>query len=159
MKISKENKTKLIDYLEKYCETFKMSKRTLGYTIRSYHICSPFILIIYLLYGPRWIIIVLGIILLSAFILYYLFNGCIITMLENRLCGNEFTVADPFIDYFGLELNNKNRIIVTNYIYYTFILSFLLIYYYRFFKKQSTLPVPSIVPNIVVPEELLTTIL
>lgn len=44
------------------------------------------------------------------FILFNIFNGCILTRLEKRFCKNNFTVIDPFLEYFNLPVTFENRV-------------------------------------------------
>ena len=49
--LSKEQKTKIIDYLEKLCESSNVSKKTIGNTMRAYHTTFPLYMFILLFYG------------------------------------------------------------------------------------------------------------
>jgi hypothetical protein len=138
MFVKKEQRMKLIDCLEAWCETSRLSKKTLGNTMRSYHIASPFFILMILFYSSQWFVTIVAMQLICAFILLILFNGCVLSMLEHRLCGDEFTVADPFVEMFGLELNNENRIFISHCIAITYFAFFFLIYYYRFYYNVKT---------------------
>lgn len=135
MIVGKEQKTKILDYLEKQCEKSKISKKTLGYTIRSYHISCPFIVMLLLFYGSQLVVTVTFINLLIVLTCFFMFNGCILTMLEHRLCGDEYTIADPFIEYLGIESHSKNRVIISYCIATSYLAFFLLVYYFRFYTK------------------------
>ena len=143
MFVSKESRTKILDFLEKLCETSRMSKKTLGYTMRSYHVSCPFLLMIFLFYGPQWAVTMHAINLSAVFLLFFVFNGCILTMLEHRLCGDEYTIADPFIEHLGMELNSRNRMIVSYCIAVSYFIFFFLVYYYRFYFNKVALKLPS----------------
>lgn len=135
--LNREQKTKIIDYLEKLCETSRISKKTLGNTIRSYHVSCPFVVLILLFYGSQLCVTISAINLIFVFVMFFLTNGCLLTMLEHRLCGDEFTIADPFIETLGIELNSKNRVNISYCIANSYLLFFFLVYYYRFiFKKK-----------------------
>jgi hypothetical protein len=87
------------------------------------------------------------------------FNGCILTMLEHRLCGDEYTIADPFIEQLDMELNSRNRMIVSYCIAIGYFCFFFLVYYYRFYFNKGkslvsamaahTLVSAKLVPNII----------
>ena len=64
-----------------------------------------------------------------------MFNGCILKMLEHRLCGDEFTIADPFIELLDLELNSRNRMLISYCIAIGYLAFFMIVYYYRFYCK------------------------
>ena len=140
--LNREQKTKIIDYLEELCETSSISKKTLGNTIRSYHVSTPFVVLILLFYASQWCVTIAGLSLIGVFILFFLTNGCLLTMLEHRLCGDEFTIADPFIEKMGMELNSKNRVLISYFIAIGFFIFFFLVYFYRFYmvKKINIMP-------------------
>jgi len=131
--LNREQKKNIVDFMEKMCESTGISKKTLGCTIRSYHVSMPFFFFIFLFYGSKEILILIIFGLFGALTMFYLSNGCLLTMLENRLCGDDFTIADPFIEYYGMELNSKNRVIISYYIAIIYIIIFLSIFYYRFY--------------------------
>jgi hypothetical protein len=145
--LNREQKTKIIDYLEKLCETSRISKKTLGNTIRSYHVSCPFVVLILLFYGTQLCVTISAINLIIVFGMFVITNGCLLTMLEHRLCGDEFTIADPFIETLGIELNSKNRVNISYCIAISYLLFFFLVYYYRFiFKKKISAVINQINP-------------
>ena len=138
MLVSKETRKNILDFLERLCETSNMSKKTLGYTMRSYHVSCPFILMIFLFYGPQWAVTIHAFNLICIFFLFtVIFNGCLLTMLEHRLCGDEYTIADPFIEQFGMELNSRNRMIISYFIAIGYFIFFFLVYFYRFYFRKG----------------------
>jgi hypothetical protein len=130
--LNREQKTKIIDYLEQLCETSRISKKTLGMTIRSYHVSCPFVLLILLFYASQWCVSLAALSLLGVFCLFFLANGCLLTMLEHRLCGDEFTIADPFIETLGIESTSQNRVTISYFIATGYLTFFFLVYWYRF---------------------------
>ena len=138
MILNREEKTKILDYLELLCNTSSLSNKTLGMTIRSYHVGSPFIILILLFYGSQLLVTVYAISLILVFMTFIACNGCLLTMLEHRLCGDEFTIADPFIEVLQLELNSRNRMNVSYCISISYFAFFFLVYYYRFYYIKKT---------------------
>ena len=63
--------------------------------------------------NDRLILEILLVTLIICITLYYLCNGCIITKIERRLSKSNYTVIDPFLKKFGLELSKKNRTKIT----------------------------------------------
>jgi len=137
MFINKEQKTKVLDYLEEWCKTSKISQKTLGYTIRSYHVSCPFLVMILLFYGSQLAVTITAMNLFAVFILFFMFNGCILSMLEHRLCGDEYTIADPFIEYLDMESSSKNRMLISYFIAVSYFTFFFLVYYFRFYYKGT----------------------
>ena len=66
---------------------------------------------------------------------------CVLTMLEHRLCGDEFTIADPFIEVIGIELNSRNRMLISYWIAVSYFMFFFLVYYYRFYFKTKAVKI------------------
>ena len=137
MLIKNEQKTKILDYLEEWCSKSKVSKKTIGLTLRSYHISCPFFIMILLFYASQWVLTISAINLIFVFTCFFMFNGCILTMLEHRLCGDEFTIADPFIEILDLELNSRNRMLISYFIAVSYFMFFFLVYYYRFYYTKK----------------------
>jgi hypothetical protein len=134
--LNREQKTKIVDYLEKLCETSSISKKTLGMTIRSYHVSCPFVVLILLFYGTQFCVTIAALNLIFVFFMFFITNGCLLTMLEHRLCGDEFTIADPFIETLGIELNSRNRVKISYCIAVSYLLFFFMVYYYRFYYTK-----------------------
>jgi hypothetical protein len=133
---SRATKNKIVDRMEAWCGKSKISKKTFGNTVRSLHVCSPFVFLIMLFYGTHFNVIIAAIILIGVFICFIVNNGCLLTMLEQRLCGDNFTIADPFIEYCEMEMSNKNRIHVSIYIALTYFVFYSMVYYYRFYFSK-----------------------
>lgn len=150
--LSKERKTEILDYLEGLCGKSRVSKKTLGYTLRSYHVSCPFILMIFLFYGSQLCVTLVAINLLIVFCCFFYCNGCILTMLEHRLCGDEYTIADPFIEMFDIEIGSKNRMLISFFIAIGYFTLFFLVYYMRFYYKKTGISMPSLnIPSFNIP--------
>ncbi len=160
-RLKRKQKNKILNYLEELCETSSISKKTLGLTIRSYHVSLPFVVMILLFYGTQFSVTVAGLCLVFVFIMFFISNGCLLTMLEHRLCGDEFTIADPFIETFGIESTSENRVLVSYGIAIGYFIFFYLVYYYRFYYKSTptipTIPTIPIITKIVDNLEITTT--
>ncbi len=120
------------------CSKTRMSKKTLGYALRSYHVSAPIIYLIFVSYASQFMATVMILNLFICLSLFIIYDGCFLSSLEHRLCGDEFTIADPFLEIVGLELSNKNRMFITYCIAGSYTLFFFLIYYFRFYYKASS---------------------
>jgi hypothetical protein len=78
--LNREQKTKIVDYMEKICEKSSISKKTLGNTIRSYHVSLPFVLLIFIFYASEVCVTLIGLSLIGVYTLFFLTNGCLLTM-------------------------------------------------------------------------------
>ena len=54
-------------------------------------------------------------------------------MLEHRLCEDEYTIADPFIQLAGIEESSKNKILISNIIAIYYFIFYSIVYYIRFY--------------------------
>ena len=129
---STRGKNDIVDKMEQWCSNSKISNFTIGHAIRSYHVSFPIILIILTYYAPKCVVQFIIANLIIASIFFNKFNGCILTKLETRLCGSEFTLADLFVELFNLELNHRNRMLISYCIASGFWAAVLLIYFLRF---------------------------
>ena len=140
-RLKRKQKNKILDYLEELCEISPISKKTLGLTIRSYHVSLPFVVMILLFYGTQYSVTISGLCLVFVFIMFFISNGCLLTMLEHRLCGDEFTIADPFIETIGMDSTSQNRVLVSYFIAIGFFIFFFIVYYFRFYyNTKNKLP-------------------
>lgn len=130
--ISKEKRNKIVEHYKNKWESGKFTKKSLGIMMRSFHMSTPIFFILIALFAPKrvvWIVIFLLIVILFMF---FIFDGCILSMIENKVCEDDFTIADPYLEALEWEKNSKNRFNVTlivGLIYYTLVG---IIYYVRF---------------------------
>lgn len=122
--VSKKFKYKFIDFLEERCKRHHLSTKSLGILIRSYHYSTPLILLILMCLGGHWIAIGTICCYFVAAILFFTFRGCFISMLENRICQDEFNMVDPLLEVLQVEKTDKERMEISYYIlaYYTTVL-------------------------------------
>ena len=133
--VSRETKHKFIDNLESRCKQYNLSLKSLGIIIRSYHYSMPLILVLLMCLGSHWVAIGAIISYFTAAIMFFSLNGCFISMLENRICNDDFNMVDPLLEICKEEISDKNRMEISYYVlgYYTTI--FFAIYYFRFLIK------------------------
>lgn len=135
MFVSKSSRENFIDILEYLCRRSGISTYSLGVMIRSYHFAMP-VAFIFILMFCDGIIVTLSVIYYAVIVsLFILFDGCFISMLENRLCKDKFNMIDPFLEFNGLAVDYKSRKVVTYYIAVCYTMLFLTIYYVRFRLK------------------------
>jgi len=130
--VSKETRNTLVETLQNKCKPSRMSDHSAGVMIRAFHTSLPVSLMVISLFAPRYIVILVIALLLVIFFMYIAFGGCILSMLENKMCKDDFTVADPFLELLRLDKTSKNRYNITfviGIIYYVMIAA---IYHVRF---------------------------
>jgi|DEB0MinimDraft_6_1074348.scaffolds.fasta_scaffold117587_1 hypothetical protein len=127
------SKKKVIKLLYNKINTSNISNKSCGNIIRSLHFSMPIMFLIIISLGSyRTCIITFNLLSLTA-IVFYLFGGCFLTMLELKLLKDNYTIIDPFIEYFNFKLTNDSRLIMTIYIMALYWYIFLFIIYIRFF--------------------------
>lgn len=129
----------IIDTFEKWSNNSKISNKNIGSWIRSIHFTSPFFLLFFVIFGPRWIAnigITILIIIISSFIY---FRCCLLSLLEKRICNDDINIVDAWLEMFGFKIFyhnkhklNKQRYLGTFIIGIIYIVTILSIYYYRF---------------------------
>lgn len=124
---------KVINFLYNYIDTSNISNKSYGHIIRSVHFSIPIIFLIIISIATYRTCIIIFYLLFIMAILFYLFNGCFLTMLELKLLKDNFTIIDPFIEYFNFKLTNDSRLIMTLYIMTLYWYIFIFIIYMRFF--------------------------
>jgi hypothetical protein len=72
--------------------------------------------------------------LLLIFLMFFVFGGCILSMVENKICNDDFTIADPFLELLEMEKNSKNRFNISLTIFTIFNIIIGIIYYIRFLR-------------------------
>ena len=137
---SKEDQRKVQLYmvasqLKLLCDKSSINNYTIGMYIRAWHIMSPIYGIFFMFYISKFLyhLFIAG--LLFVFILFIYFKGCILTILEKKLCGDMFTIFDPILEFNNIELNSKNRYDISLLIAILYFVVTFTIYYYRFNKQ------------------------
>jgi hypothetical protein len=111
--IPRQYKHAFIDSLETFCNKQRMSNRSIGYLIRAYHMTLPFFLFILMFAIPNPFVYIIAILTVFAAICFILFGGCWVSMLETRLCKDNFNIMDPYLELCKMDITNQNRFKMT----------------------------------------------
>jgi hypothetical protein len=130
--ISKEKRNKIVEYFKNKWESGKISKKSLGIIMRSFHMSAPIFFILIASFAQKKVVWIVIFLLLVIFLMFFIFNGCILSMIENKVCDDDFTVADPFLELLEWEKNSKNRFNVTLLVGVFYYIVVGIIYYIRF---------------------------
>jgi len=84
------------------------------------------------LFAPRYIVNLVIASLVIIFVMFFAFGGCILSMVENKLCNDDFTIADPFLELLQLKKTSNNRYIITCAIGSVYYMIIAIVYYVRF---------------------------
>lgn len=130
--ISKEKRNKIVEYFKHKCYDGKLSRKSLGIIMRSFHMSTPLFFIVITLLASKKMVWVVLFLLVVIFIMFFVFDGCILSMIENKVCDDDFTIADPFLETLEWEKTSKNRFNVTLMVGLTYYVVIGIIYYIRF---------------------------
>lgn len=130
--LSKEKRNNIVDKIKNGFKIGKLSDKSLGILIRSFHTSTPVSLLFLSLFAPRYIVNCVVAFLIVVFFLFLIFGGCFLTMVENKICNDDFTIADPFLELLELEKTSKNRFNISAIIGGSYCVFITIIYYIRF---------------------------
>ena len=124
---------KTMNQLSEKCKNGKLSAKSIGNMIRSFHMAAPSWFIYTLLFCPYFLCNITIGFLFGVLILFYTFDSCFLSILEQNLCGDEFVIIDPVLELCDLEINTSNRYYISNVIGVTYLTVVCTIYYVRFY--------------------------
>jgi hypothetical protein len=141
MSFRKYLRTKLKSFLLKIGNIMRklsgLPDKTIGIFIRSYHVAAPRDFIIVSLFAPQIICFSIIMFLLVIYLLFALFDGCFLSILEQHFCNDDFTIIDPVLELFKIDMNNKNKMLISFISGALYLLIILTIYYFRFYKNYD----------------------
>lgn len=132
-RLTKEEKKIIIDYLENYCINTRFSLGTVGLLLRAFHYNFPFISLYILCYQSNFFVIITLFLLFLAYISWIPFNCCFLSMLENRICKDNFNIADPFLELFYLKITKSNRLYMSYFVGGMYLNIVFAILFFRYF--------------------------
>jgi hypothetical protein len=130
--ITRDKRNNIIEHFKNKCENSKLSTKSLGIIMRSFHMSTPVFFILIASLAPKKIVWIVLFLLLIILFMFFIFDGCILSMIENKVCNDDFTIADPFLEVLDWEKNTKNRFNVTLLVGSTYYITIAIIYYIRF---------------------------
>jgi len=105
----KHIRTSLVNFGENTLRSTGLSDKFICTLLRCLHFGISLLTGLLLFFGSKkWFIFVI-LINIIVFIMFYIFDGCILSKLEHRFTKDDFTVIDPCLLFFGIELTNNNR--------------------------------------------------
>jgi len=130
--ISKATKKKLIDGLVERLSSGRVSGKNVGFMLRTIHLVAPFTVLSTILYGGHIVVVLHIIFMCLALVGFILMDGCILSMIEYKLCNDDILIIDPFLEMAGYEVTYSNRKNGTYLIGGFYIVGIILIYLNRF---------------------------
>ena len=132
--ISKVKRNEIVEKMKKYFQSGKLSDKSLGIMMRTFHISTPVSYLILSVLAPRYVVNIVAALLLVIFLMFFVFGGCILSMVENKICNDDFTIADPFLELLEMEKTSKNRFNISLTIFTIYNIIIGIIYYIRFLR-------------------------
>ena len=133
--ISKVKRNEIVEKMKTYFQSGKLSDKSLGIMMRTFHISTPVSYLILSVLAPRYVVNIVAALLLVIFLMFIVFGGCILSMVENKICNDDFTIADPFLELLEMEKTSKNRFNISLTIFTIYNIIIAIIYYVRFTLK------------------------
>jgi len=124
---------KNMNHLAEKCKKGKLSAKSMGMLIRTFHMTAPYSFVFTLLFGPYFLCNITMIFLFGVLISFYTFDSCFLSILEQNLCNDDFVIIDPILELYDLEINTANRYYISNIIGIIYLTIICLIYYIRFY--------------------------
>ena len=119
------------------CENQRMSTKSIGIIIRSAHMMAPFMFVMTLLFAPFFLCILSLVGLAIVATLFYTYDACFLSILEQKLCQDDFVIFDPALELFQMEINTTNRYRISNMIAPIYIALIGFIFYVRFYSSKT----------------------
>ena len=134
MLVIKEKRKMLVNRIEFFIRKTNLNDTTICLTLRIVHCAIPTISMVIILTGSRYWVIAAEATNIIIFIMFFVFDGCILTRIERRFSEkeNDFTVIDPILKLLHVDHTNEYRMRYSIYLSLLGFLSTYLIYYYRF---------------------------
>ena len=130
--LSKEKRNQIVEKIKNDFKNSKLSEKSLGILMRSFHTSTPISFVILSLFAPRYIVNCVVALLVIVFFMFFVFGGCILSMVENKICNDDFTIADPFLEALEWEKSSRNRFNISCIIGGSYYVMIAVIYYIRF---------------------------
>jgi len=125
--------TKIVEYIKKG----RLSEKSIGMMIRVFHFVAPRDIFLIILLAPQFYCNIVMVFFIFVSVMFYTFDSCFLTILEETLCQDNFTLMDPSLELLNFEVNNKNRFTISVFSGIIYILVIISIYYYRFFYSSK----------------------
>jgi|TARA_B110000046_G_scaffold105599_1_gene113004 hypothetical protein len=103
----------IVNFVIDICRLTELSDVTIGYIIKIAHFLAPWNILLMAIILPLKIA---PIVLMPFFVasgLFILLKGCFLTIVEFKLCKNDFNIVDPYIRLFGQKPTENIRYIFT----------------------------------------------
>jgi hypothetical protein len=133
MLFSRDYRKSVISWQLEQLRRLGLSDKTVGFFIRAAHVHTPVYIILYLMYiGDVWGSVLVIALLFFGFAYFIMFDGCVLSKLEQKLDSEDITIVDPFLELAKFEKNNQNRMRLSLGIGVGYVIFCIMIVYHRF---------------------------
>ena len=130
---SNDYRADVIKWQLRLLRSLGLSDKTIGFFVRAAHVHAPIYIVIYITYIANiWGAIASIVALLFGFVYFILFNGCVLSKLEQLLDSEDITIVDPFLELAHFPKTNKNRMNISLVFGSGYVVFCALIAYHRF---------------------------
>ena len=112
MLVTKEQKRNFVEWFEGVICSPRLLPYTNGQMIRSFHMSSPFIFFLMSSIGPPWMIYITIAFLITITSFFIIFGGCVLSMLETKLCQDKFNILHPLMEYYSIVVHHIQSFIL-----------------------------------------------
>ena len=106
--------------------------RLIGTWVRCFHFIAPINCAGFILFGNKRLATSAMVFMAIIICAYFYFQGCILSWLEKKLCGEDINIADWLLIFLDQDANNHNRNVITIHFFSFYLLAIFFVYYYRF---------------------------
>jgi len=133
MLFSRDYRKSVISWQLQNLRNLGLSDKTIGFFVRAAHVHTPIYILIYLMYiGDVWGSILTIVALWFGFAYFILFDGCVLSKLEQVLDSADITIVDPFLEMARFEKSNLNRMRLSLGMGAGYVVFCMLVVYHRF---------------------------
>lgn len=111
--ISKIKKENLVNTIIYFLKKSNMKAKSIAHLIRAIHFGLPFICFFLLLTGKFYLAMIGVAIIVKSVFAFFILEGCYMSMIENKLLGDTFTVVDPMLEFLHFDVTRKSRYYIT----------------------------------------------
>ncbi len=132
---SHDHRSSVIKWNVEMLRSMNMSDKTIGFYLRSLHVHTPIYLLISMwTCGSLWNGVFILLCLAIAFFYFVMFDGCVLSKIEQTLDAQDITIVDPFLEIAGVEKTNQHRMTLSFWFAGGYSLFMFLIFYFRFVR-------------------------
>lgn len=107
--------SKILSFCENVLRKTGLSNLQICWALRAFHYFFPNLAAFFIFFGSKRMFKITVLANIIIFFFFNLFGGCILSRLERRFCDDDFTVIDPFLNYFNIPTTNENRVKYSKY--------------------------------------------